>query len=198
LVPWRRFLREGEEIVVEVRPHWWYLAGPVAVLAVVIGGSAYGWVRSMATVFDYLALAALVVSVSWLLGRYLKWANTRLIVTNARVVEREGVFGRRGREIPLSALTNIDYRQSLFQRLIGAGDVFLESAGRDGQEVFPDLPHPAAIHNEIYAQSEARRQGRSSSASIPDQIDQLDKLRRRGVISDEEFAAKKAQLLDRL
>lgn len=197
-MPWRRFLREGEEYVVDVRPHWWYLTGPIVVVAIVIGGSVYGWVRSMAAAFSYVALVALVVSSVWLVGRYLKWANTRLVVTNSRVVERKGVFGRRGREIPLSALTNINYRQSLFERLIGAGDVILESAGRDGQEVFPDLPHPAAIQNEIYAQVEEHRRGPSPSPSIPEQIDQLDKLRRRGVISDEEFASKKAQLLDRL
>lgn len=187
--------------MVDVRPHWWYLAGPIVVLAVVIAGSAYGWSNSMAAAFDWVTIVALVLSAVWLVGRYLKWANTRLIVTNSRVVERKGVLGRRGREIPLSALTDIGYHQSIFERIIGAGDVLLESAGREGREVFPDLPHPATIHNEIYAQAEAWRRrisGPPPAASIPDQIDQLDRLRRRGVISDEEFASKKAQLLDRL
>ena len=187
--------------MVDVRPHWWYLAGPVSVLAVVIAGSAYGWVNSMATVFDWLTIVALVLAALWLTGRYLKWANTRLIVTNSRLVERKGVLGRRGREIPLSALTDIGYHQTIFERIIGAGDVLLESAGRDGREVFPDLPHPAAIQNEIHAQADACRRriaGPGPVASIPEQIDQLDRLRRRGVISDQEFASKKAQLLDRL
>jgi membrane protein YdbS with pleckstrin-like domain len=197
----RRFLREGEEVVVEVRPHWWYLAGPVAVLVAVIAGSIYGWLRSMPSYAAWAAVAALGVSALWLVGRYASWASTRLIVTNSRVLERKGVLGRRGREIPVAAVTNIEYRQSLFERLVGNGDVVLESAGRDGQEVFSDLPHPAAVHNDIWAQAEAwrRRVGApAATASIPEQIDQLDQLRRRGVITESEFQAKKAQLLDRL
>lgn len=196
-----RFLREGEEVILEVRPHWWHLAAPVAVLAAVIAGSIYGWVRSMPSYAASAAEAALAVGALWLLARYASWANTRLIVTSSRVMERKGVLGRRGREIPVSAVTNIEYRQSLFERLIGTGDVVLESAGRDGQEVFADLPRPAAVHNDIWAQAEAWRRRTATPAappSIPEQIDQLDRLRRRGVITDAEFAAKKAELLDRL
>lgn len=188
-------------MVVEVRPHWWYLASPVAALAAVIVGSGFGWAESMPGLADWVAAAALVVSTVWLLGRYVRWANTRLVVTTSRVMERKGVLGRSGREIPVAALTNIEYHQSLFERLIGTGDLVLESAGRDGREVFPDLPQPEAIHDEIWAQADASRRGAAGPAapvSIPDQIDKLDQLRRRGVITEEEFAAKKAQLLDRL
>jgi hypothetical protein len=98
----------------------------------------------------------------------------------------------------LSALTDIGYHQTIFERIIRAGDVIIESAGRDGQEVFPDLPRPAAIHNEIYAQMQKRQAPAAAGPSIPEQIDQLDQLRRRGVISEEEFATKKAELLNRL
>ena len=99
--------------------------------------------------------------------------------------------------------TYIGYQQSLLERIIGAGDVLLESAGKDGQEVFPDLPHPVSIHNEIYRQMERWRgtptpSGATPTESIPAQIEQLDQLRRRGLITDAEFDAKKTQLLDRL
>lgn len=194
-------LVEGESVVVDVRPHWWYLAGPVVVLAVVIAGAVTALVESAPTWADWLVVAALAVAALWLVGRYLRWVTTRLIVTTTRIIERRGIMGRSGREIPLNALTDIGYHQSIFERIIGAGDVLIESAGRDSQEVFPDLPHPAAIHNQIYAQMQARlTPGGMAPAppSIPDQIDQLDQLRRRGVITDEEFAAKKADLLGRL
>lgn len=194
-------LAEGENVVVDVRPHWWYLAGPVAALAVVIAGGVAALVESAPTWADWVTAALLVVAVLWLVGRYLRWVSTRLIVTSTRIIERRGIFGRSGREIPLSALTDIGYHQSIFERIIGAGDVLIESAGRDSQEVFPDLPHPGAIHNEIYAQMQARRMGAGGPTgapappTIPEQIGQLDQLRRRGVITEEEFAAKKAQIL---
>lgn len=198
-------LAQGETVVVDVRPHWWYLAGPVVVLALVIAGAVAALVESVPGWADWIMVAVLAVAALWLVGRYLRWVTTRLVVSNSRIIERRGIFGRTGREIPLTALTDIGYRQSIFERIIGAGDVIIESAGRDGQEVFPDLPHPAAIHNEIYAQLQNRYYsgpGPSASsapgATIPEQIDQLDQLRRRGVISEREFETKKAELLDRM
>jgi hypothetical protein len=177
----------------------------------------------------WIVVAALVVAAGWLLARYLRWATTRLIITTSRLIHRTGVLTRRGREIPLTALTDISYEQSIFERIIGAGDILLESAGRDSQEIFPDLPRPARIQNEIYRQVDRARSraytGPPSGAppygqqpqppygqppydptreqqtvplSISDQLAQLDDLRRRGLISPDEFRAKKADLLDRL
>jgi membrane protein YdbS with pleckstrin-like domain len=195
-------LVQGETVVVDVRPHWWYLAGPVTVLVLVIAGAVAALVDNVPSWSNWLMVAALAASALWLVVRYLRWVTTRLIVTTTRIIERRGVLGRSGREIPLTALTDIGYRQSIFERIIGAGDVVLESAGKEGQEVFPDLPRPAAIHNKIYAQLQSRRYGApgpgAGAATIPEQIDQLDQLRRRGVISDREFEAKKAELLERM
>jgi hypothetical protein len=72
--------------------------------------------------------------------------------------------------------------------------------------VFPDLPRPARIQQVIAAELDRMRRtapvgsGPTGSGpwSVPAQIEQLDSLRRRGLISDAEFQVKKAQLLDRL
>jgi membrane protein YdbS with pleckstrin-like domain len=201
-----RLLTEGEEVVVDVRPHWWYLAGPVLVLGLVIVAAITAAAEAAPSWVDWVALVALALAAVWLIGRYIRWVSTSLVVTNCRLISRSGVFIRNGREIPLAALTDISYHQSLFERLIGAGDVLLESAGRQGHESFPDLPRPAHIQQAIAIQLDRlRRMTGSSQAlpagggwSIPAQIEQLDDLRRRGLITDAEFQAKKAQLLDRL
>jgi uncharacterized membrane protein YdbT with pleckstrin-like domain len=146
------------------------------------------------------------LAAAWLIGRYIRWASTSLVVTNCRLISRSGVFVRNGREIPLPALTDISYHQSFFERVIGAGDVLLESAGRQGHEVFPDLPRPARIQRAIAVELDRMRRPTANGpapadggrSSIPDQIEQLDGLRRRGLITEAEFQAKKAQLLDRL
>jgi len=195
-------LNPGEEVVVDVRPHWWYLAGPVVTVVVVIAGASAAGIESAPTWAIWAVLVVLALALIWLVARYIRWASTRLLVTTTRLVERRGVISRRGREIPLSALTDISYHQTIFERVIGAGDVLLESAGRDSREVFPDLPHPARIHNEIYLQMERSRRGPTPGSapevSIPAQIEQLDHLRPRGLITDAEFETKKTKLLDRL
>jgi membrane protein YdbS with pleckstrin-like domain len=199
----RRLLNPGEKVLVDVRPHWWYLAGPVSLLVLVIAGAVAAFVESVPKWVSWIVLVALALSVLWLASRYVRWVTSRLIVTDARVIERRGIVARSGREIPLNALTDIGYRQSIFERVIGAGNVILESAGRRSQEVFPDLPNPAYIHNVIFRQMQANRRSPvagtgSAPDSIPSQIEQLDQLRRRGLITDAEFEAKKVELLDRL
>lgn len=194
-----RNLAPGETVLLEVRPHWWYLAGPVALLAATIAGAIAALVEHVPGWADWPILGVLLLAALWLVGRYLRWVTTRLVVTSSRIIDRRGVLGRAAREVPLSAVSDIGYHQSIFERVIGAGDVLIESAGSDGQEVFPDLPHPATIHNEIFTAMQHGRSGYPAApAGIPEQIDQLDRLRRRGAITEEEFAAKKADLLDRL
>jgi len=60
------------------------------------------------------------------------------------------------------------------------------------------------VQNEVYRQMEASQQrdadrmaGRRE-LSVPEQLEKLDELRQRGVISQSEFDTKKAQLLDRM
>jgi membrane protein YdbS with pleckstrin-like domain len=198
-------LNPGEEVVLDVRPHWWYLTAPVAVLVIVIVGSLYTAIAAPSWT-DWVALVVLVLAAGWMLHRYIRWTSTRLVVTTSRLIRRTGVLSRTGREIPLAALTDVSFRQTLWGRVIGEGDLLLESAGRDGREVFPDLPHPADIQREIANQvDQLRRQIAGppvrtvpEAFSISDQIEQLDGLRRRGLITDAEFEAKKIELLDRL
>ncbi len=223
----RSVVGPGEEVVVDTRPHWKYLGAPTFALIVIIAAGVAAAVTKPPVAVGWLIVALLVASAGWLAVRYLRWATTRLIVTTARVVERKGLLARTSREIPIAAISNIGYRQTLTDRMIGAGDVVIESAGPGSEEVFTDLPRPGTIQNQVYAEiarwhsgawpnmlppavaGAGRGPGRNGSflgaapadpdnRNIPSQIDQLDQLRRRGVITDAEFQAKKAQLLERM
>ena len=198
----RKLLNDGEDVVLDLHPHWWFFVKPtVLLIAAVVAAFALrdsnDILRVIATV---LALAALI----WLATRYAVWANTNFTVTTDRLIYREGVLGKRGKEIPLERLNDIAVNQSLFERMIGAGDVTIESAGERGQQVFADIRKPFLVQNLIYSEIEraqardAARAAGSRQLSIPEQIDKLDELRQRGVISQAEFDVKKAQLLDRM
>jgi uncharacterized membrane protein YdbT with pleckstrin-like domain len=199
-----KLLNEGEEVVLDLHPHWWFLVAPIAAVVVVLVGTVVSWQASAPKGLTYALAALLVLTLVWLLARYARWATTSLVLTNHRLIHRSGILAKSGREIPLDHINDISYRQRVFERLIGAGDVVIESAGEGGKETFEDLPHPGRIQNEIYRQIEAsktrmadRMAGRQE-LSIPEQIEKLDELRSRGVITQAEFDAKKAQLLDRL
>jgi uncharacterized membrane protein YdbT with pleckstrin-like domain len=155
-----------------------------------------------------------VVWAGWLGLKYLEWNFTHFVVTDDRVIYRTGVMAKRGVEIPMERINNINFHQGIWERIIGAGDLDIESAGRDGQSHFDDVWHPDGVQQELYRQMEAnakKRAGWSNAgaatatvaggpapASVPEQLQQLADLRDRGVITAAEFETKKAQLLERM
>lgn len=204
----RKLLNDGEEVVLDLRPHWIYMAEPtLAVLGAIVVG-----IIALKVDVDAIKLIAgvlLLLCLAWFGIRYAKWANTNFVVTNDRVIHRVGVIAKRGIEIPLERINTVFFNQTIFERVLGAGDLGIESAGERGSETFEDVRKPSIVQNEIYRQMEAyanRRRGGGAPAaptqeaalSIPEQIEKLDELRKRGVISDQEFAAKKADLLNRM
>jgi uncharacterized membrane protein YdbT with pleckstrin-like domain len=203
----RKYLNEGEEIVLDLRPHWFFFAGPVvalvasAVAASLVGANLDGRPRGLLLV---PSVALVLASLVWVVVRYAQWATTAFVVTTDRLVHRHGVLSKSGREIPLERLNDISFHQSLFQRLLGAGDVLIESAGERGQQSFASFPHPERTQNVIHRQIElaqardADRMAGRRELSPLEQLDKLDDLRRRGVISEAEFEVKKAKLLDRM
>jgi uncharacterized membrane protein YdbT with pleckstrin-like domain len=197
-------LNDGEDLVLDLHPHWWFFAGPV--VAVVLTIAAVGAV-SVLDLPDWLFLGLaglLALNVLWLLARLAKWVTTNFVVTTDRLIYRSGVLAKQGKEIPLERLNDISFHQSIFERLLGAGDLLIESGGERGQQAFTDIKRPAFVQNEIYRQIElaqgrdADRMAGRHELSIPEQIEKLDELRSRGVITQAEFDAKKSQLLDRM
>ena len=199
-----KLLNDGEEILLDLHPHWWYLAGPVAAVVVVLVGTIAALVAGVPADGQLALAAVVIVALAWLLLRYARWYTTDFVLTTDRLIHRKGLIGKRGREIPLDHINDIGFDQTVFGRIIGAGSLSIESAGQRGQELFVDLPRPSKIQNEIYRQIDAgktRRAGRTEGRrdlSIPEQIEKLDELRRRGVLSEAEFEASKADLLNRL
>ena len=218
----RRLLNEGEELQLDLRPHWWFFGNhiltgvPLLVLLLVIQAETHGDVRRL--LYWVWGVAALLWA-GWLGLEYLQWNFTHFVVTTDRVIFRTGVLSKRGVEIPLERINNINFHQKIWERAIGAGDLEIESAGRDGQSTFNNVRHPEAVQQELYKVMEqyARKRagwsqtpgaaGASTAAppaaapsnlSIPEQLEQLAGLRDRGVISAAEFEAKKAQLLERM
>ncbi len=152
-----KLLNPGEQLAVDVRPHWKYLAGPASALIIALAGAIAALVEHVPQWAELALAGLLVVCMAWLAVRYLRWVTTSFAVTSERLVLRKGILRRTGREIRLDSLTDISCSQSLSDRVLRCGDILLESPGRDSQEVFPDLPRPVAIQNEIYRLLNQRR-----------------------------------------
>jgi uncharacterized membrane protein YdbT with pleckstrin-like domain len=219
-----KLLNQNETVALDLRPHWWYfgrqiLTGiPLFVVIVLVLAWSSGSV--LKDIVNWIVVALVVVWVVWLGLKYMAWARTYFVVTNQRVVYRTGVLSRHGVEIPLERINNINFRQRIFERLIGAGNLDIQSAGEQGSSTFDFVRHPDGVQAEIYRQMEGRERqqaslgadavgeavaravgqggGAGAAPSVPEQIEALARLRDAGHITPEEFEAKKAELLDRM
>src|SRR5262249_47027660 len=100
----RRLLNTGENIELDLRPHWWYfwrhiMTGvPLFIAFVFVVGRDHGTLR---TIVLWLIGVVAVAWAVWLLIEYASWSHTYFVVTNNRVIYRTGVLSRHGVEIPL-------------------------------------------------------------------------------------------------
>ena len=207
----RRLLNDGEEIVLDLHPHWIFLIKPILALvgAVALGTLVLVQWDDTPSAVQFILGVLVLVSLGWFGLMYAQWATTNFVITTDRLIYRHGVIAKHGIEIPLERVNTVFFSQSILERMLGSGDLVIESAGEQGRQAFSNVRRPSAVQNEIYRQMEDNenrkydRIGHSSghataTDSIPAQIDQLDELRRRGVLSDAEFQAKKAELLRRM
>ena len=206
----RHLINEGETVALDLHPHWWYfskhiLTGIPLFLALIGVLTLSGGVQTVAG-WAWAILA--VIWAVWLAIKYFQWQFTYFVVTDDRVIFRTGVLAKRGVEIPLERINNINFYQGIWERVIGAGDLDIESAGQEGQSHFEDVRHPDGVQQEIYRQMEANAREQASwsrpqapagaGTNIPEQIEQLAALRAKGHITAEEFETKKAALLERM
>ena len=211
-------IQESETVALDLRPHWWYfsrniLTGiPLFIVVVLVLANVDTQSTLGQGTYWVIALVFLVWA-AWLVLKYFQWVMTYFVVTSRRVIYRTGVLSKKGVEIPLERINNINFHQRIIDRIIGAGDLDIESAGRDGQSHFDFVRHPDGVQHEIYRQMEGRNMptqfaapaaadvpapAAPAPASVPDQIEQLAHLRDQGHITPEEYDAKKAELLNRL
>jgi len=203
----RRLLTEGEELVVDARPHWIALVGPVVVTLLILAGEIALFVgvkyfRHHA-VPKWIAIGVgVVLFVMYPVREFIRWITSHFVVTNERIIHRQGLIAKTSMEVPLSRINDVRFQQSILERMVGAGDLVIESAGTQGQEVFSDIRQPEHMQRTIYERAEAREAaGRvpapppAPAASPAEELARLADLRDRGVLSEEEFRAQKARLL---
>lgn len=192
------WLNPGEEIVVELRPHWSFLAGPVLAVVVVLAGAVTAASQGAPRVLDGIVGILVMATLVWLVVRYSRWSATVLVLTGDRLVQRSGFLSRRVREVPLAQVSEVDCRRRVRDRVIGTGRVVVTPVGAP-PEVFDHVPRPTAIVRQLHRQTDLqRRRGWAGTGlSVPEQLERLDDLRRRGALSQTEFDDHKARLLQR-
>jgi uncharacterized membrane protein YdbT with pleckstrin-like domain len=147
-------LVEGERVVLHRHPHWKKIILPVLALLLVVGLGSYVAALIAAQAWagwGWLVLAGLcLVLVVWLtVVPVIRWRTTHFVVTNRRVLVREGVLTRQGIDIPMGRINSVRFRHNLLERMLGCGTLIIESASDEALE-FDDIPDVEQVYTLLY------------------------------------------------
>ncbi|MGZ8595362.1 MAG: PH domain-containing protein, partial [Actinomycetota bacterium] len=124
----------------------------------------------------------------------------------------EGFIAKRSMEIPLDKINDVRFEQGIFERIVGAGTLVIQSASESGRNEFSFIRHPEEVQKTIYHASEVDQRPPTPVAApaaapppapapggtapnVTTELERLAELRAKGVLTEEEFQAQKARIL---
>lgn len=170
----RKLLNADEDIVFDLHPHWKALVLPtfLAPVIVFVGTFVAGKVPEgdmQRNLRILVAVAAFVAFVWLVVVPYVRWMTTHFVLTTRRVLMREGLIARKGRDIPIFRINDVTFEHTVLERLLGCGTLVVESAGERGQVTLSDIPHVEDVQREIYTlidADDARRRSGGPEGSV--------------------------------
>jgi uncharacterized membrane protein YdbT with pleckstrin-like domain len=149
LAPVSLHLSPDEQVIFQGHPSWrailgFYLKG-IAV-AVVLGVIVKLIGAASFTVF---LVVLVVIAVTVLVG-FIKRVATTYTITNRRLNIKRGIFSREIQETRLERVQNVNYQQSVYQRLMQIGDVDFDTAASDDSSfVFYGVADPSGVVHRV-------------------------------------------------
>ncbi len=198
-------LQPGEEILYRAHLTRITLAPLVALLAVALAFTIFAYTvwpaQAWVAVISGLLTLCVAAALAW---RFVRLRSYELVVTNHRVIQQQGILSKRSMDSRLDKINNIEHRQTLWGRLLGFGDVEVDTASETGICNFHNVAHPMELKRTILTAAEqyhALGAGPLAVAAAPsgaERLRQLKSLLDDGLISREEFEVKRKDLLTQL
>jgi uncharacterized membrane protein YdbT with pleckstrin-like domain len=199
----RRLLIDGEELILDLRPHWIALVMPAVATVAAIAVMIVLYETFDEPVLDnVVGVAGGLFLLAYPVRKLIDWLTSHFVVTSDRIIHRRGFIAKYSMEVPLEAINDVRFEQGIIDRIIGAGTLVVQSASEAGRQVFDHIRKPEDVQKTIYHQGELNQQrmlgergaGRSSH-SATSELERLADLRARGVLTEEEFQAQKRRIL---
>jgi uncharacterized membrane protein YdbT with pleckstrin-like domain len=205
-------LQPGEEILYRAHTSRITLVPYFVLLALALGAALAAWVWAENVPGTIVALI-----VAALLGALVAWKDFVLrtneyVLTNYRVIQQTGIFSKRSVDSRLDKVNNVEHRQTFWGRILGYGDLEIDTASETGTSRFPGITRPLDFKRYILGASEQYRAARlapgvpvfaapAATAVVPPAAQRLRELKALyddGLISQEEYEAKRRRLMEEL
>jgi uncharacterized membrane protein YdbT with pleckstrin-like domain len=138
-------LADDEQVVRHLHPHWTTVFWPIVWFLLIVGAASFG--AALIPVSDQQGLLrllvvalAVILVLALVIVPLLRWRTTHYVITTHRLLFRQGILARSGRDIGLSRITDVSYSQTIWERIINSGTVTIESAGDSGATVLKRIP----------------------------------------------------------
>jgi uncharacterized membrane protein YdbT with pleckstrin-like domain len=200
-------LGDRERIILISHQHWFILVSAITfeiiiilvlITLTIIGGAYF---PEFALLIGALGTILLLLPLSTMIRDILAWMNRQFIVTNRRVIQISGILNKNVIDSSLAKVTDVKMEQSAFGRLFDYGDVEILTASEFGVNLFRRIEEPIHFKTAMLNAKEDLEQGEDAvepADNIFEIIAHLDRLREQGILSEEEFLQKKAELLARI
>ncbi len=196
-------LGENEHIILVTHQHWFKLLQAILVeIVLFILTVILVTVLLITTAIPLAALGfvLLLIPIVSALYDYLNWYNHKYIVTNRRVIQILGIVNKNVTDSSLEKVNDLKMQQSFWGRMFNFGDIEILTASELGINRFTFIGDPirfkaAMINAKAHLENGNISSPKQAETSIPELITKLDELRRKGILSEEEFQQKKTELL---
>ena len=144
-------LLTGERLIWHGHPSWkalllYFVKWTVISLIPIAIWFAWGAVASAPTTILFgITVLGLIVT---FIGGWIKRATTRYRVTDRRINVRTGLLSRKDASTHLDHVQNVNVTQTIFQRLLGVGNIDWDTAGSDTGDAdftFYGVDDPSAL-----------------------------------------------------
>jgi membrane protein YdbS with pleckstrin-like domain len=200
-------LAPGETIVYRARYHWIYYRTTVVllILAAVFGVSWWFAGNGLedgtpASIFKKLTLVFLFAAVAHFIVKRIRASADEYVVTNRRVIRKYGLVAREVEQALLDRIQDITLHQGITARLLGYGTVVLETASETGRLTFPQIAEPEEFRKAVWGQQTGAVAAPATVATstTATRLAELEDLKTRGLLSPEEYAKKREEILSSL
>ncbi|MFC3495916.1 PH domain-containing protein [Glycomyces rhizosphaerae] len=164
-------LARGEVVKLHTRPHWKEGVGPVLWFVVFLAIGAIAITYTTKLEWDgkiWLILAEVVIIIALLVWLsvlpWIRWRSTHYVITDQRIMWREGLVTRESRHIPLARVNTVSYTQNVWERIFGFGDMNIDSASDDGEINLIDVPKVDKTKALLYQLAEDDRSRRAGAS----------------------------------
>ena len=148
----RTSLRNDEKIFFETHKHWFVLILPLIITLILIVLS--GYIYTKIEILFWWHFIVPVFALFYFIYKYYSWKFDLWVVTSYRVIDEFGVFSINSKESPIDKINNVSYQQSLFGRMIGFGDVQIQTAAEMGETSYTFISHPQKLKEALSAAQE--------------------------------------------